>query len=41
MGQKGNLNETFYLLSTLMILILPLVLLMKKEKENISTSGVH
>jgi len=23
MGQKGNLNETIYLISTLMILILP------------------
>ena len=33
MGQKGNLNEAFYLLLTLMILILPLVLLMKKGEK--------
>jgi hypothetical protein len=41
MGQKWNLNEVFYLLSTLMILILPLVLLMKEGKEIISTPDAH
>jgi len=40
MGQKGNLNEAFNLLSTLMILILPLVLLMKKGKK-LSQHRVH
>ncbi len=41
MGQKGNLNEAFHLLSTMMMLTLPLVLLMKKGKESISTPGAH
>jgi DHA2 family multidrug resistance protein len=36
-----SFNDAFYLLSTMMMLILPLVLLMKKGKEDVSTSGVH
>jgi DHA2 family multidrug resistance protein len=36
-----SFNDAFHLLSTMMMLTLPLVLLMKKAKENISTSGVH
>jgi DHA2 family multidrug resistance protein len=36
-----SFNDAFHLLSTMMMLTLPLVLLMKKGKENISTSGVH
>jgi DHA2 family multidrug resistance protein len=36
-----SFNDAFYLLSTMMMLILPLVLLMKKGKESISPPGAH
>jgi len=36
-----SFNDAFYLLSTMMMLTLPLVLLMKKGEESISTPGVH
>ena len=34
-------NDSFYILSVMMILILPFVLLMKEAKEGIPPSGVH
>jgi DHA2 family multidrug resistance protein len=34
-------NDTFYILSVMMILILPFVLLMKKAKETRPPTGVH
>jgi hypothetical protein len=36
-----SFNDVFYLLSTMMILILPLVLLMKKGKAEGPGPGVH
>jgi len=36
-----SFNDVFYLLSTMMMLILPLVLLMKKGREGIPAPGVH
>jgi len=36
-----SFNDVFYLLSTMMMLILPLVLLMKKGKEDTSGPGIH
>jgi len=36
-----SFNDAFYLLSTMMMLILPLVLLMKKGREGIPAPGVH
>ncbi len=36
-----SFNDAFYLLSVMMMLILPLVLLMEKEKEGISSPGGH
>jgi DHA2 family multidrug resistance protein len=36
-----SFNDTFYLLSAMMMLILPLVLLMKKGKEDVSGPGLH
>jgi DHA2 family multidrug resistance protein len=36
-----SFNDAFYLLSTMMMLILPLVLLMKKGKEETSQAGIH
>jgi len=36
-----SFNDAFYLLSTMMMLVLPLVLLMKKGREGIPAPGVH
>jgi len=36
-----SFNDAFYLLSTMLMLILPLVLLMKKGKEGVSGAGMH
>ncbi len=36
-----SFNDAFYLLSTMMMVILPLVLLMKKGKEGIPTTDLH
>jgi DHA2 family multidrug resistance protein len=36
-----SFNDAFYLLSMMMMLIIPLVLLMKKGKEGIPSPGVH
>ena len=36
-----SFNDAFYLLSTMMMLVLPLVLLMRKGKEGIPTTDVH
>jgi DHA2 family multidrug resistance protein len=36
-----SFNDAFYLLSTMLILIIPLVLLMKKGKEGIPALGAH
>ena len=36
-----SFNDAFYLLSTMMMLILPLVLLMEKGREGIPAPGVH
>jgi DHA2 family multidrug resistance protein len=36
-----SFNDAFYVLSTMMMLILPLVLLMRKGKEETSGAGVH
>jgi DHA2 family multidrug resistance protein len=36
-----SFNDAFYLLSTMLILIIPLVLLMKKGKEGIPAPGAH
>ncbi len=36
-----SFNDAFYFLSTMMLVILPLVLLMKKGKEETSQAGIH
>ena len=36
-----SFNDVFYLLSGMMVLILPLVLLMKKGGEDVSVDQVH
>jgi DHA2 family multidrug resistance protein len=36
-----SFNDAFYLLSTMMMLILPLVLLMKKGKADVPGAGMH
>jgi DHA2 family multidrug resistance protein len=36
-----SFNDAFYLLSAMMVLILPLVLLMRKGKESVSSVNVH
>jgi len=36
-----SFNDAFYVLSVMMMLILPLVLLMKKGKEGVSAAGMH
>jgi DHA2 family multidrug resistance protein len=36
-----SFNDVYYLLSLMMMLILPLVLLMKKGKDGVSGGGVH
>jgi hypothetical protein len=35
-----SFNDAFYLLSVMMMLILPLILLMKKGKEDVSGAGM-
>jgi hypothetical protein len=36
-----SFNDVFYFLSTMMMFVLPLVLLMKKGKEETSGAGIH
>jgi hypothetical protein len=36
-----SFNDAFYLLSAMMMLILPLVLLMKKGKADVPGAGMH
>jgi len=36
-----SFNDAFYLLSTMMMFVLPLVLLMKKGNAGVSGAGMH